>query len=94
MKKVFYSLLMVAALAVSTSVMANDETKKDGDCKAKTEKCDKKKDAACCDKKKDDASCDKKKDEKKSGCCSEKKDKASCPAEGKTAKESKSCGKK
>ena len=87
MKKVFYSLFMVAALTVSTSVIANNETKKESDSKAKTENCDKKKD-------KDAASCDKKKDEKKSECCSEKKDKTNCPAESKTTQESKSCGKK
>ena len=82
MKKIFYSLFMVAALAVSTSVMANDDTKKEGDCKAKTEACEKKEKASCCDKKKE-----------KAASCSEKKDKASCPTE-KTAEESKSCGKK
>ena len=99
MKKIFCSLFMVAALVASTSVMANDDTKKESDCKAKTENCDKKKDATCCDKKKDGASCDKKKenaccDKKKENACTEKKDKENCPAQSQTTEESKSCGKK
>ena len=87
MKKIFYSLFIVAALAASTSVMANNDTKKESDCKAKTEKCEKKKDA-CSDEKKDKACSDK----KKKDTCPEKK--AACDTKCDKAKETKSCGKK
>jgi Ni/Co efflux regulator RcnB len=57
MKKILFSLIIAVALVASTSVLAQDNTKKEG-CEAKTEKCEKKTAATT---------------ETKSACCAEKK---------------------
>ncbi|MDR1562022.1 MAG: hypothetical protein LBS54_02890 [Dysgonamonadaceae bacterium] len=74
MKKVLFTLLVAFIFSATGSVSA-DDTKKDGCCKAKTEKAEGK---SCCAAKKDGekkgSCCSKKKDgEKKSSCCKEKK---------------------
>lgn len=65
MKKIFISLFVVAAMAVSTSAIAQDADKKECP-KAKTEQCEKKEKPECCKKK--EACC-----EKKEACCPSQK---------------------
>jgi hypothetical protein len=70
MKKLMISAIMAFALMTSVSVMAQDNKKKDGDTKAKTE--------ACCqkdaDKKGDKKACCAKKDGEKKACCAKKEE--------------------
>ncbi|MDR2086645.1 MAG: hypothetical protein LBP72_05660 [Dysgonamonadaceae bacterium] len=95
MKKIVFSLMVVAVLGISAGVVAQDNTTKEC-CKEKKEKCEKKdaKDAektgkACCA------------DKKSSGCTAEKnaksttkKEKENCAVKKDAIAKNKSCGKK
>jgi hypothetical protein len=88
MKKMLFSLFTIAALTVSTSVMAQDNASKEKGCpKEKKEQCDKKEKSCCKDKK--ETVCTKKK-----STANDKKEKSCCDAKGKATAENKSCGKK
>ena len=98
MRKILYSLFMVAFLATSATVVANDDVK-EGCCKAKTECCEncpnKGKDECCKDKCTKDECCKDKCTKKEKGeCCKEKKDSTDCAVKSETSEETKSCGKK
>ena len=99
MKKICITLFMMAALMVSLSTYAQDNSKASKVPKTKTEQVGDQSGKACCSEKKDKACCSEKKDK---ACC-EKKDNAGCTEKNKTTKpsassnattETKSCGKK
>lgn len=94
MKKIFTSLFISAILLASTSVIAQDNTKKEDAGKAKTE-CPNKKDAKACDKKEEGKACCEA-DKKDAKACDKKEGKACCEADKKAtaSTETKSCGKK
>ena len=84
MKKVFLSLALCFAVCTTTTVMAQDNTKKSCD-KAKTECTSKKDDKSCCSSKKSD---------NKTSDCTKKSDSSCCSKKEASADNTKSSGKK